>query len=75
MCLVALQYDLVLLPLFNMPDLRTRYEEIAAASHRVRQQSLADVTPIETAHAFVDEVKIWQVALQDRPEAAILLKS
>ncbi len=54
-----------------MPDLRTRYEEIAAASHRVRQQSLADVTPIDAAHGFVDEVKIWQVVLQDRPEAAI----
>jgi hypothetical protein len=54
-----------------MSDLVTRYQEIAEATKKVREKSLADLAPIGAAHAIVDEVRVWQTALMARPEAVI----
>lgn len=54
-----------------MSDLVKRYEEIAEATKRVREESLADLAPIDAAHVVIDEVRTWQTALIARPEAVI----
>src|SRR5215468_11239031 len=52
-------------------DLPGHYDGIAEASRRVRTQSLADLLPIDTAHASLEEVRVWQKTLKDRPEAVV----
>lgn len=52
-------------------DLKEHYDNIGEAARLVRQDSLADPTPLQAAHAIVDEIKIWQEVLGARPEAVI----
>jgi hypothetical protein len=52
-------------------SLARRYEEIDEATRSVRRQSLSEIPPIERAHAAIDEIRLWQAALRDRPEAII----
>jgi hypothetical protein len=57
-----------------MPNLQQRYEEIAEATKLVRQQSVGDGVAIEAAHAIIDEIRLWQTALNTRPEAVIFVQ-
>jgi hypothetical protein len=52
-------------------DLKQHYDAISEAARRVRQESLADPTPLKAAHAALDEIRLWQGILDARPEASI----
>jgi hypothetical protein len=52
-------------------DLKEHYDKISEAARLAREVSLADLTPLEAAHAIIDEIKLWQEVLGNRPEAII----
>jgi hypothetical protein len=51
--------------------LKEHYDGISEAARLVREDSLRDLTPLENAHAAVDEIRLWQEILGARPEASI----
>lgn len=54
-----------------MSSIEERYEQIAAATRDIRRLSLADGGPVETAEASISEIRVWQSALRNRPEAVV----
>ena len=47
-------------------DLRQHYDAISEAARGVRQESLADLTPLEAAHGVIAEIRLWEEILDAR---------
>lgn len=52
-------------------DLKKHYDDIGEAARLARQDSLVDLTPLESAHGAIGEIRLWQKILGARPEASI----
>lgn len=52
-------------------NLVEHYEAIVMATAQVRSEAFNTPNPLTAAHESIDEIRLWQSVLQDRPEAMV----